>query len=297
MSSLPRDLEKKLGPSSAEIDPKFKQQLKQSLFKEKTMAVSNPLIRFLKYTRSTPALATLTALVIVGSASGLVATHQANNARQTEIEVPASIDDLISFEEVRAIADKDAPNGSITGIELEKEDNGMVYKVKFSDGSIRIYDAKTGQAISDDNDHKAKDKVDVPANLSSNITATEARSIALKQRSGTVTKIELETEEGVLVYSVRFSDGGRVDVNAANGNIVRVRNTSNTGTSSPGTSSSNQGSSSGSSSDSDDDDGGSSNSGSGQSGGLDDSEHDDDHHSGSNSGSSGSDNSGHGSDD
>jgi uncharacterized membrane protein YkoI len=293
MSSLPRDLEKKLGPSSAEIDPKFKQKLKQSLFKEKKMAASNPFTRFLKYTRSAPALATLTALIIVGSASGLVATHQANNARQAEIEVPANIDNLLSFEDVRAIADKDTSNGPITGIELEKEDNGMVYKVKFSDGSIRIYDAKTGKAVSDSSKEENDDNI--PAHFNSNITAAQARSIALKQRSGTITKIELETEEGVIVYSVRFSDGGRVDVSVANGAVLRVRGASNTDTSSSGTTTTTNDSSSASDSTSDDN-GGSSNSGSGSSGGSDDSGLNDDH-SGSNSGSSGSGGSGHGSDD
>lgn len=292
MSSLPKDLEKKLGPSSAEIDPRFKQKLKQSLFKEKTMPVANPFVRFLKYTRSAPALAVFIALVVVGSASGFVATHRANVTRQAEIEVPANIDDLLSFEEVKAIANKDASNSSITGIELEKEDSGMVYKVKFSDGSIRIYDAKTGQAISDDN--KVEDKNKAPVNAANTITAAEARSIALKQRSGTVIKIELETEEGVTVYSVRFSDGGRVDVNAANGGVVRIRSASNSTTAS-GSSTSNS-SSSGSSNSTSTDDSGSSNSGSGHSGDSDDSS-DDSHHGGSGSGSSGSGSGGHGSDD
>lgn len=291
MSSLPKDLEKKLGPLSAEIDPKFKQQLKQSLFEEKTMTVATPFKRFLNYTRSAPALAVFAALVVVGSASGLVATHQANNARQAEIEVPANIDNLLSFEDVRAIANKDTSNGSITGIELEKEDSGMVYKVKFSDGSIRVYNAKTGQAVLDSS--KSADNNNVPADLSGKITATEARSIALKQRSGTVTKIELEAEEGVLVYSVRFSDGGRVDVNAANGGVVSVRSASTSSTNGSGTSGP-TGSTSSSSTTSDDNSG-SSNSGSGSSGSSDDTSGG--HQSGSGSGGSSSSGSGHGSDD
>lgn len=39
----------------------------------------------------------------------------------------------------------------------------------------------------------------------------------------TLKKVELETEHGVLVWSFRFTDGSRVDVDATNASIVEVR--------------------------------------------------------------------------
>ena len=65
----------------------------------------------------------------------------------------------------------------------------------------------------------------------------DARAKAQAERPGkTITKIELESEEGVIVYSVRFSDGGRVDVSAVDGTIKRVKDasTSNSGSSNNG---------------------------------------------------------------
>ncbi|MFS8120100.1 MAG: PepSY domain-containing protein, partial [Microcoleus sp.] len=53
------------------------------------------------------------------------------------------------------------------------------------------------------------------------VTEAQARTIAQNQMPGkTITKVERENEEGVTVFSVRFSDGSRVDVNATTGAIV-----------------------------------------------------------------------------
>jgi uncharacterized membrane protein YkoI len=280
MSNIPKDLHNKLTSTAAEIDPRFKQQLKNSLFKEETMSVSisQRIKRFLKYVRTAPALAVFAALVIVGTSSALVATTRTNNARNAEIEVPADLTGVMKFEDIRTIATKDVPGGTIKGIELENEHGTLLYKVKFADGSVRFYNAKTGEAVSK---AEVQSNDPVPANLQSDIGTEQARSIAQAKRPGqTITKIELETEEGVTVFSVRFSDGGRVDVKASNGDVVRVVNASNSGS----TSSSNSGSGSSQSSGSND------NSGSGSSGsGSDDSGSS---HSGSSNSGSGSDDSG-----
>lgn len=288
MNRIPRDVRKKLQSSAAQIDPDFKAALKSQLFhKEDTMAKKQSSTRaFLRYVRTTPALAVLAAIVIVGTTSALVATNRANVARDQEIEVPANLDDLLPLDQLRDIALADSDGASITGIELEKEDEGLLYKVKFSDGSIRFYDAKTGESVTQKSED---DDDDVPAgSFVGGISLAEARQIASDERPGkTITKIELENEEGVVVYSVRFSDGGRVDVSAETGNVLRVRGASNSG--------------SGSTRSSSDDDGDDDRSGSSSGSSSDD--YKDDDRSGSNSGSSSSDddkdddNSGSGKDD
>ena len=55
-------------------------------------------------------------------------------------------------------------------------------------------------------------------------TLGEAVTLAEKQfPTKKVEKIEKETEEGVLVWSVRFTDGSRVDVDIATGEITRIK--------------------------------------------------------------------------
>ncbi|HEX7259601.1 MAG TPA: PepSY domain-containing protein [Candidatus Saccharimonadia bacterium] len=77
------------------------------------------------------------------------------------------------------------------------------------------------------------------------ITLTSAKSIAMAQHPGsTIRKVELETEDGVLVYSVRFVDGARVDVRASTGAIERnepATETNTTGGDASNTTNSNSG--------------------------------------------------------
>lgn len=220
MTYIPKDLEQKLTSTAAEINPRFQQQLRTSLFKEDTMSNSTKFKRALHYVSTAPALAVFAAIIIVGSASAFVATEQANTARDTEIAVPSNLEGLLSFDDVKAIAMKDMPDVAISAIELEKEDGQMVFKVKFANGNVRLYDAMTGAPVMKDDELEDED---VQATLHATISAAEARSIAMMHHSGTITRIELETEDGVTVFSVRFADGGRVDVNAMDGSVMRVR--------------------------------------------------------------------------
>ncbi len=60
------------------------------------------------------------------------------------------------------------------------------------------------------------------------ITEAESKTIALKQVPGTVTDVELEDEDGTVVYGVEVQakDGNKQDVkvNAQTGKIVKVDN-------------------------------------------------------------------------
>ena len=139
--------------------------------------------------------------------------------------MPQNLDGVLAIEEMTVLAQNDAPVGAtISKVEIENEHGVVLYKVKFSDGSYRLYDAKTGLPYVDTSAGVETDE-SVPAGFVAGITLQQARDTAAAQRPGkTITKIELETENGVVVYSVRFSDDGRVDVNATDGSVVRVRN-------------------------------------------------------------------------
>ena len=71
------------------------------------------------------------------------------------------------------------------------------------------------------NDDSVIPNLPVTASPATAISEAEARTIAQGQQpSKTITKVERETEHGVDVFSVRFSDASRVDVNASSGAIM-----------------------------------------------------------------------------
>lgn len=246
------------------INPKFNSRLKNQLFQRRfNMANQRKQLNIKDLFKQKAFLfsAALSLIVVVGASAVAVQKGQQSNARQGEIEkkleLPKNLEGVISISAMKTIAAIDVPTGStITEVELENEDGVVLYKVKFSDGTFRLYDAKTGAR------HTATDNVEVnntvPGDFVASISLQRARDIASQQRPGkTIIKIELEKEDGVVVYSVRFSDDGRVDVNASNGNVMRVRNgstststqTSTSGSDSSGTSGSDDSSNSGSGSD------------------------------------------------
>lgn len=183
-------------------------------------------------------------VAVVGGGGGYYLMKQdskeAEVKKQAEIEsakiesetLPAVTTGLKTVEEIRAIAEPLAGKAKIINIELENEDAGMVYRVKLSDGKVLFFNAKTGVQITDpskDDEDIAEDKTkteetdEIPDKFVAKITLAEARTIAENRRPGkSVKKIELEMEEGVGVYSVRFTDSGRVDVNAQTGAIMKV---------------------------------------------------------------------------
>ena len=240
MSKLPKDLRRRVGNQQLAIDKTFKQNLKEQLFtqsqggsmaQKKTKVSARSLFRSVfKQLSTATGLAALAVLIVVGGMSAFVAANKTRLNSEQKTALPTNLADVLPIEDIRAAALKDVPDGTITGVELEQEEGALLYKVRFSDGSFRYYDAKTGVAVMRSQDETEQDE-SVPAGFVAGITVQQARDIALAQRSGSITKIELETENGVVVYSVRFSDGGRVDVNATSGAVLRVRSGSETNTS------------------------------------------------------------------
>ncbi len=232
MNKIPRDIKKKLNDNSLLIDQNFKKSLKDQLFiKENHMAKANkvnPLTQltgFFKQNNAIPLAAIIITMVTVGGASALVTNNRAEQSRQAEIELPASLESLLSVDDIQAQALLDEPGLTVVSIELENEDTGLIYKVTYNDGSVRFYNATTGALVTRTQGVEVDESV--PSGFVAGISISEARQIAQNQRPDkTITKIELETEGGVVVYSVRFSDNGRVDINATNGNVLRVRNSS-----------------------------------------------------------------------
>lgn len=165
--------------------------------------------------------------------------------------LPDDLSGIKSIDEIKTQAVGSLDGASILGIELEQEDGGLVYKVKLSDGRVLFYNAVTGEVATGSSDDDEEDSDEsIPADFVAGITVEQARAVALEKRVGqTIKKIELETEDGVQVFSVRFTDGGRVDVNAKTGEVVRVREPNEKSSSGSSSGSSDSGSSDDSSDD------------------------------------------------
>jgi uncharacterized membrane protein YkoI len=157
----------------------------------------------------------------------------------------------ITMVEARETALKKAP-GKIEEGELEKENGKLVYSfdIRTSDGMITEVqvDAKNGEIVSIEKEDAAKeaaekkqdsqkddDDEESDASQKANqakyakmakITMDEAKAIALKEKSGTITDQELEKKKGRILYSfdVRTADGKvfDVEVDAKTGKVLKV---------------------------------------------------------------------------
>ena len=164
----------------------------------------------------------------------------------------------ITEAESKAIALKQVP-GTVTDVELEDEDGTAVYgvEVQAKDGSkqdVKV-NAQTGKIVKVDNgdegekgqengqeanDKEVNDDQEVNGQevndnqdqvtlaKQAKITEAESKTIALKQVPGTVTDVELEDEDGTVVYGVEVQakDGSKQDVkvNAQTGKVLKVDN-------------------------------------------------------------------------
>lgn len=237
MSKREELLTKKLSSEQLVIDNKFKENLKQTIVNiegKKDMAEKKSLQLGLKeLMRQKKVLYSggLVMLLLLATTVYALDNRSKSLARQTEIEdtvaLPLNLNDVLGVDEMTTLAQSDAPQGAtVASVEIENEHGAVLYKVKFSDGSFRLYDAVTGLPYVD-TEKSSETSESVPAGFVAEITVQQARDLASAQRPGkTITKIELETEEGKVVYSVQFSDGGRVDVSATDGTILRVRQAS-----------------------------------------------------------------------
>lgn len=234
-----RFLKSKLKDDRLIINSKFKARLKTKLFESESTIMSKiPAELNIKQLMNQRALRTAGIAVLILLVSTVLYAN--NNRTQSlarqevikeAVELPQNLSNVLGLDVMRNLAEKDIPAGAtIVKVEIENEHGVVLYKVKFSDGTYRLYDATTGLAYVDTSSGLETDE-SVPAGFVAGITVQQARDTASAQRPGKViTKIELEMEEGRVVYSVRFSDNGRVDVDASNGSVVRVRSAEDSNT-------------------------------------------------------------------
>lgn len=178
------------------------------------------------------ALLPVLAVVVVVAVAGvsLFVVQRSNNTLEREANEPETISnleplsgDLLSPEKIKELAAAESPNVEINGIELEREHGEALFKVKFANGSVVFFNAQSGAKVNRSaSSTKDVNEGTIPAAFKPAIDFTKARDLAKAQKpGGTVRKIHLQMENGKVVYSVRFTDNARIDIDATTGAVVR----------------------------------------------------------------------------
>lgn len=150
---------------------------------------------------------------------------EASDAQLKLSTLPDSLEGLKPLKEIQDTAD--LGGSTIISIELEQADGGLVYKLWLADGTILVFDARTGEQLSNETGEASENDA-LPSDFLADISPSDAISIAKKARPNSkVKKVELEVEDGKVIWSVRFTDDGRVSVDATTGKAIRVTGANN----------------------------------------------------------------------
>ena len=166
---------------------------------------------------------------------GSVGTEAVGVAKKANKSNKANKAKKISADKAKKIALGDAKlaekDVTFVKVELEFEDNRLVYDVEFYSGNVEYdydIDAVSGAIVSADKDIE---NYVIPAQPSTEAQATEisvekAKQIALSHAgvgSARFTKAKIDYENGVKVYEIEFKVGNmeyEYDINVLNGAIV-----------------------------------------------------------------------------
>lgn len=155
---------------------------------------------------------------------------KANKANKTK-KISADKAKKIALGDAK-LAEKDV---TFVKVELELEDNRLVYDVEFYSGNVEYdydIDAVSGAIVSADKDIEnyvipAQPSTEAPTKAqASEISVEKAKQIALSHAgvgSARFTKAKIDYENGVKVYEIEFKVGNmeyEYDINALNGAIV-----------------------------------------------------------------------------
>jgi uncharacterized membrane protein YkoI len=140
---------------------------------------------------------------------------------------------LLTMDEAKAIAVKSV-GGTVTGIELDRETVGDIYEVEVKSKGFEYdldIDAKTGKVLQTDkadNDDVDLDNDDTDDKVIVSdgkfIAEKAAVKIAMKQAKGTATEVELDEEDGRVIYEIEIKDGKDeydFDIDAISGKVLK----------------------------------------------------------------------------
>ena len=187
--------------------------------------------------KRTTIIVSLALILMLAGIPALAATVSTTSATTTE----AKPNPGISFNQAISLAKAAAPGYRLMELSLDDEDGQLIYEaelIRLTDSSKIeiILDAATGELIpntpdDEDDEDKNENLEDAVLLAKAVITFEQANDYVLKANAGAmITEIELEEENGLLVYKVEFfSANGQeteVMVDAVTGAIIPVNNQS-----------------------------------------------------------------------
>ena len=130
--------------------------------------------------------------------------------------------DAISVEEAIAAA-QDEASGPVDDVEIERRGDQTIYDIEIGSTNV-VVDASNGSIVSvkqddDDDDDDRREETNTPQDFDNLISVDDAIEAARAEASGNVHDIELEDEDGLLVYSIEIGDY-EVEVDATTGEVL-----------------------------------------------------------------------------
>ncbi|PPA69575.1 PepSY domain-containing protein [Jeotgalibacillus proteolyticus] len=193
-------------------------------------------------------IGTAASVIILGGAIGAGAmTDQFKTVGIVNPE-PAEQSELISLDEAKekALAEYE---GVVESVELEKQFKGYIYEIDIDNGEYDWeldMDASTGEILKakeerddDWNETSSNNQTDdngtasaIDSNTASSntneeyISQEEAVKIAMAQVSGTLESVELDEDDGRMIYEIEINkdkdDDAEVDIDAVTGEIIEI---------------------------------------------------------------------------
>jgi len=147
----------------------------------------------------------------------------AQSVQTSDID-PAKLTDLADIATIQKSALEGKEGAKVTGIQLKTEDGKLVYQATLSNGSVLTFDATTGTKLSEEQETADDAGESLPANFSGGIGLARAVEVAKTTvPNSAVRELELEEDDGLLVYRIKFANEAQVDVNATTGAIIRSK--------------------------------------------------------------------------
>jgi uncharacterized membrane protein YkoI len=186
--------------------------------------------------------AAIAGAVLIGGisvgAEALKKDDSLENLKQVQV-APSSDHKGISLPEAAEIALSKVENGVVKEAEKNREKGRLVYEIDIKNDDYEYefkVDAQTGEIVKNEKDERDGKKFNKAAQANSGeakkeavISIGEAKDIALKEVSGKIDDIELERENGQLVYEVEIEteqhgddDDVTVYVDAVTGKVLYV---------------------------------------------------------------------------
>lgn len=145
--------------------------------------------------------------MLIPAVAGVLAIGSVALADDSVPSVAKQADKMISLQEAKQVAAEKVKGGTVTEIELDKDDGRYHFDVDMKDGKYEYdleVDAFTGEVIKFEKEAEKNRKQVKSDKL---LTKEEAIAIAKKRASGTVKEIELGEDDGRKEYDIEMRDG------------------------------------------------------------------------------------------